>query len=69
MRIAKGLIIIGLCLILAGGMAFAGDKKLKAGFIYVGSVGDFGWTHAHDVGRKFAEQQLQIGKASCRERV
>jgi basic membrane protein A len=58
MRIAKGLIVIGLCLILAGGMAFAGDKKLKAGFIYVGSVGDFGWTHAHDVGRKFAEPQL-----------
>ena len=58
MRIAKGLIIIGLCLILATGVAFAGDKKLKAGFVYVGSVGDFGWTHAHDVGRKFAESKL-----------
>ena len=58
MRIAKGLIIIGLCLILAGGLAFAGDKKLKAGFVYVGPVGDYGWSHAHDMGRKFAEQQL-----------
>jgi simple sugar transport system substrate-binding protein len=58
MRIAKGLIIIGLCLIVASGIAFAGDKKLKAGFIYVGSVGDYGWTHAHDVGRKFAESKL-----------
>jgi simple sugar transport system substrate-binding protein len=58
MRIAKSLIIIGLCLILATGMAFAGDKKLKAGFIYVGPVGDYGWSHAHDMGRKFAELQL-----------
>ena len=60
MRIAKGLIIIGLCLIVASGVAFAGDKKLKAGFVYVGSVGDFGWTHAHDVGRKFAESKLHL---------
>jgi simple sugar transport system substrate-binding protein len=58
MRIAKGLIIIGLCLIVASGMAFAGDKKLKAGFIYVGPVGDYGFSHAHDVGRKFAESKL-----------
>ncbi|MGD9081756.1 MAG: BMP family ABC transporter substrate-binding protein [Desulfobacterales bacterium] len=33
-------------------------KKLKVGFIYVGPVGDYGWSHAHDVGRKFAEQKL-----------
>jgi len=58
MRIAKGLIIIGLCLIVASGMAFAGDKKLKAGFVYVGPVGDYGWSHAHDMGRKFAESKL-----------
>ncbi|MEE4261611.1 MAG: BMP family ABC transporter substrate-binding protein [Desulfobacteraceae bacterium] len=58
MRIAKGLIIIGLCLIVGSGIAFAGDKKLKAGFIYVGPVGDYGFSHAHDVGRKFAESKL-----------
>ena len=58
MRIAKSFIIIGLCLIVASGIAFAGDKKLKAGFIYVGSTGDYGWTTAHDVGRKFAESKL-----------
>ena len=58
MRIARGLIIIGLCLIVATGMAFAGNKKLKAGFVYVGPVGDYGWSHAHDVGRKFAESKL-----------
>ncbi len=58
MRIAKVFVIIGLCLIVASGMAVAGDKKLKAGFVYVGPVGDYGWSHAHDIGRKFAESQL-----------
>jgi basic membrane protein A len=33
-------------------------KKIKAGFIYVGPVGDFGFSHAHDVGRKYVEQKL-----------
>ena len=52
------LLAICLCLLLAVGIAVADDKKLKAGFIYVGPVGDYGWSHAHDVGRKFAEEQL-----------
>ncbi|GAB6906024.1 conserved exported hypothetical protein [Desulfosarcina cetonica] len=34
------------------------EKKLKAGFVYVGPVGDYGWSHAHDLGRKYAQQQL-----------
>jgi basic membrane protein A and related proteins len=29
-----------------------GVDKVKAGFIYVGPVGDLGWSNAHDVGRK-----------------
>lgn len=58
MRIVKGLIVVGLCVFLAVGLGFAADKKMKAGFIYVGPVGDYGFSHAHDVGRKFAEQQL-----------
>ena len=33
-------------------------KKLKAGFIYVGPVGDYGWSHAHDLGRKYAENKF-----------
>ncbi len=33
-------------------------EKLKAGFIYVGPVGDYGWSHAHDLGRKFAEKKF-----------
>jgi basic membrane protein A len=33
-------------------------KKIKAGFIYVGPVGDYGFSHAHDVGRKYVEKTL-----------
>ncbi len=48
---------------LAGALALAvglsvpavAQDKLKIGFIYVGPVGDHGWTHQHDVGRRAIE--------------
>ena len=39
---------------LLGGRAFA-QEPLRIGFVYVGPVGDFGYTYAHDQGRKEAE--------------
>lgn len=33
----------------------AADAPLKVGFVYVGPVGDAGWTFAHDLGRKAIE--------------
>jgi simple sugar transport system substrate-binding protein len=30
------------------------DAPLKVGFVYLGPVGDFGWTYQHDVGRQIA---------------
>ena len=41
---------------LAGG-AMAQDKT-KVGFVYVGPVGDGGWTHEHDMGRKAVEAEF-----------
>ena len=38
--------------------AGAQEKKLKVGFIYVGPVGDFGWSYQHDQGRKAVEKEL-----------
>ncbi len=38
--------------------SLSAQESLKAGFIYVGPVGDYGWSHAHDQGRKFAEKQI-----------
>ncbi len=31
-------------------------KKLKAAWVYVGPIGDYGWSHAHDVARRYVEQ-------------
>jgi simple sugar transport system substrate-binding protein len=36
------------CLSVAG----ANAQKLKVGFVYLGPVGDFGWTYQHEVGRQ-----------------
>jgi len=37
--------------------SFAQDEKLKIGFIYVGPVGDGGWTYQHDLARKAVEAE------------
>ncbi|GBC69949.1 Purine-binding protein [archaeon HR01] len=44
-------------------------KRIKTGYIYVGPVGDFGWTHAHDLGRKWADQQFGNVESSYIESV
>jgi basic membrane protein A len=40
------------------GAARAQDKKFKVAFIYVGPIGDMGWSWAHDQGRKYLEQNV-----------
>lgn len=42
---------------LAGPSAFAADP-LKVGFVYIGPIGDHGWTHGHDLGRKAVEKEF-----------
>jgi simple sugar transport system substrate-binding protein len=42
---------------LLGGRAFA-QEPLKVGFVYVGPVGDFGYTFAHEQGRKEAQDHF-----------
>jgi basic membrane protein A len=34
------------------------SQALKIGFIYSGPIGDVGWTHQHDLGRKFIEKEF-----------
>ena len=52
----KRLLVIALALALPA-VAFAQDK-LKVGFIYVGPIGDHGWTYQHDRGRLDVEEAL-----------
>jgi len=48
-----------LALGLAGtGAALAQDAKTKVGFIYVGPIGDGGWTYEHDKGRLAIEEHF-----------
>ncbi len=44
-------------------------KKLKVAFVYVGPVGDAGWTFAHDKARKEMEQQLDFVETTYIESV
>src|ERR1044071_10387545 len=35
------------------------QQPLRIGFVYVGPMGDGGWTFAHDIGRKSMEAKLK----------
>ncbi|KAB0266157.1 BMP family ABC transporter substrate-binding protein [Microvirga brassicacearum] len=55
-RTIIGALIGAAALALSAGGAAAQQQKLKVGFIYVGPVGDHGWSYQHDVGRKAIEK-------------
>jgi simple sugar transport system substrate-binding protein len=47
-------LVFAAAMLLAGSANILGasaEEKLKVGFIYLGPIGDFGWTYQHDVAR------------------
>lgn len=56
--------ILSMAVAIAAGLALAGGapaqaaEKLKAAWVYVGPVGDFGWSYQHDQGRKAVEKHF-----------
>src|SRR5712664_2988742 len=42
----------------AGILDASAQGKLKVGFVYLGPVGDFGWTYQHEVGRQAVVKAL-----------
>jgi len=44
-------------------------ERLKVGYIYVGPVGDYGWTFAHNEGRKWADSMFKNVESSYIESV
>ena len=52
-----GMVALALAMTFAAGSASAADK-LKVGFVYIGPIGDHGWTYAHDQGRLMVEEAL-----------
>ncbi len=53
----KATLLAGLSALLLN-VAGAADKPLKIGFVYVGPVGDFGWSYQHDQGRQAIEKKF-----------
>ncbi len=43
---------------LSGAALAEAKDKIKVGFVYVGPIGDFGWTHEHNIGRLAVEDAL-----------
>jgi basic membrane protein A and related proteins len=48
----KRLLAAAAAVLLAGSLSASAADKLKVGFIYLGPVGDFGWTYQHEVARQ-----------------
>ena len=57
MKKLLGLTAVALAMVLATGAPNAAEK-LKVGFIYVGPIGDHGWSYQHDQGRLAIEKEL-----------
>ena len=52
----SALLIFAMLITACGGGAAKDSGKMKAGFVYVGPVGDAGWTKSHDEGRLAMEE-------------
>ncbi len=50
-----GMVLIGIVVLAMIAGPSPAAEKLKVGFVYVGPVGDAGWTYEHDQGRKYLE--------------
>lgn len=55
---ALGLVLSALMIGLLAGVPNAQAEELKIGFVYVGPIGDHGWTYQHDQGRLDIEKEF-----------
>ena len=60
MRKARNLLIYAISLALLTFSYAVADEKKKIGFVYVGPVGDYGWTYQHDKDAKPLLKNLAI---------
>ena len=65
MNTLRRLVVLVAAILIASHVFAAGagetDAKtgqIKAGFVYVGPIGDYGWSHAHDVARKTLDEEF-----------
>ena len=50
--------VIGAAALTLGALSVYAADKVKVGFVYVGPVGDHGWTYRHDIGRQAIEAEF-----------
>ncbi len=60
-KLLAALLSLGLTTLAMGTSAQAADEK--ACFVYVGPIGDFGWSYQHDQGRLAVEKELGVETA------
>ena len=65
----KKIITLSLMLLILSFASTSWAKDIKAAFIYVGPVGDGGWTYAHDQGRIEMEKLPFVTKTTFIESV
>jgi basic membrane protein A and related proteins len=58
LKLRRRTLLLGLLLALGAPCALLADEPLKIGFVYLGPIGDAGWTFAHDQGRLMLEKEL-----------
>lgn len=63
------MLMVGVCAGTAGAFDPVAPEALKPGFVYIGPVGDGGWTFMHDQGRLAMEQAVPGVKSSIVESV
>jgi len=56
--LARVALAVAAAVILAVAPPAVAKDKIKVGFVYVGPVGDHGWTYRHDIGRQAVENAL-----------
>src|SRR5215217_9613930 len=78
--VRRGLVVALSVLFLLGGLGVSGSsvnaqdatpagEPIKVAFVYVGPVGDLGWTYAHDQGRLALEEAIPNVETAYQESV
>jgi len=52
--------LLAAAMVVGASAGYAAEKKTKVGFVYVGPIGDHGWSYQHNVGRMAIAGHLAI---------
>ena len=67
--LTASLVLLSLLVVQCGPAEQASEEPFKVAFVYVGPVGDLGWSYAHDQGRQSLEEELDYVETAYSETV